>query len=39
MIVERHGGKLAASSDGKRGALFQFVLPIGITEKATAPAK
>lgn len=28
MIVERHGGQLTASSDGKRGALFQFVLPI-----------
>jgi signal transduction histidine kinase len=28
MIIERHGGQLTASSDGKRGALFQFVLPI-----------
>ena len=28
MIIDRHGGKLTASSDGKRGALFQFVLPI-----------
>jgi signal transduction histidine kinase len=28
MIIERHVGKLSASSDGKRGALFQFVLPI-----------
>lgn len=28
MIVERHGGQLTASSDGKRGALFQFILPI-----------
>lgn len=28
MIIERHDGKLSASSDGKRGALFQFVLPI-----------
>ena len=28
MIIERHGGKLTASSDGKTGALFQFVLPI-----------
>ena len=27
MIIDRHGGKLTASSDGKRGALFQFVLP------------
>jgi len=36
MIIERHGGRLTASSDGKRGALFQFVLPIEIKEKATA---
>ena len=28
MIVEQHGGQLTASSDGKNGALFQFVLPI-----------
>ena len=28
MIVERHGGQLTASSDGKSGALFQFILPI-----------
>ena len=28
MIIERHSGRLTASSDGKRGALFQFVLPI-----------
>jgi signal transduction histidine kinase len=27
-IIERHGGQLAAHSDGKNGALFQFVLPI-----------
>ncbi len=27
MIVERHGGQLTASSDGKSGALFQFILP------------
>jgi signal transduction histidine kinase len=39
MIIDRHGGQLTASSEGKRGALFQFVLPIAITEKATAPAK
>ncbi len=29
MIIEQHGGTLTASSDGKRGAVFQFVLPIG----------
>ena len=28
MIIERHGGQLTAVSDGKRGASFQFVLPI-----------
>lgn len=27
-IVERHGGKLSAFSDGENGALFQFVLPV-----------
>ncbi len=37
MIVEQHGGQLTASSDGKSGALFQFVLPAAATEK-TAPA-
>jgi signal transduction histidine kinase len=26
-IIERHGGQLTASSDGKSGAEFQFVLP------------
>jgi signal transduction histidine kinase len=26
-IVERHGGRIAVSSDGKSGALFQLVLP------------
>jgi signal transduction histidine kinase len=34
MIVEGHGGRLTASSDGKSGALFQFILPIGSTDKA-----
>ncbi len=34
-IIERHGGKLSALSDGTSGALFQFVLPIGSTGKAT----
>jgi signal transduction histidine kinase len=28
MIIERHGGRLTATSDGKSGATFQFVLPI-----------
>jgi signal transduction histidine kinase len=34
MIVEQHGGELTASSDGKKGALFQFVLP---TDMLTHP--
>ena len=36
MIIERHGGRLTASSDGKSGALFQFVLPID--GEGTGPA-
>jgi signal transduction histidine kinase len=36
MIIERHGGQLTASSDGKSGALFQFILPIGPADKAAA---
>jgi signal transduction histidine kinase len=36
MIIEYHGGQLTASSDGKNGALFQFTLPIGFTDKAIA---
>jgi len=28
MIIERHRGQITVSSDGKRGALFRFVLPI-----------
>jgi signal transduction histidine kinase len=35
MIVEGHGGRLTASSDGKSGALFQFVLPIASMGRAT----
>jgi PAS domain S-box-containing protein len=27
-IIEHHGGTLTASSDGKRGALFQVILPV-----------
>jgi signal transduction histidine kinase len=34
MIIEGHGGRITASSDGESGALFQFVLPIGSAEKA-----
>jgi signal transduction histidine kinase len=34
MIVERHDGKLSASSDGKNGARFQLVLPARLTDSA-----
>lgn len=34
MIVQRHGGQVSASSDGKSGSRFQFVLPIELTEHA-----
>jgi C4-dicarboxylate-specific signal transduction histidine kinase len=39
MIIEHHGGHLTASSDGKSGSLFQFVLPIESAEKGAARAK
>jgi signal transduction histidine kinase len=32
-IIERHGGQLSAVSDGKNGALFQLILPIGPVDK------
>jgi signal transduction histidine kinase len=36
MIIEQHGGQLTASSDGKNGARFQFVLPItSATDRAS----
>jgi signal transduction histidine kinase len=35
MIIEQHGGQLTASSDGKNGALLQFVLPIASTTART----
>jgi signal transduction histidine kinase len=39
MIAECHGGDLTAASDGKTGARFQFVLPIGPqAQGATAEA-
>jgi len=34
LIVERHGGRLSASSDGSSGARFQFVLPVELTDTA-----
>ena len=39
MIIEHHGGQLTASSDGKRGALFQFYVPIEFTERAPTYSK
>jgi signal transduction histidine kinase len=39
MIIEHHGGQLIASSDGKNGALFQFVLPIDSAEIVTITAR
>ena len=38
-IIERHGGRLIASSDSKNGALFQIVLPVEPMSKAAAPAE
>jgi signal transduction histidine kinase len=35
-IIERHGGQLTASSDGRSGALFQFVLSIASADEVTA---
>ncbi|SEB97089.1 Histidine kinase-, DNA gyrase B-, and HSP90-like ATPase [Rhizobiales bacterium GAS188] len=32
MIIEDHAGQLTASSDGKNGTLFQFVVPIGLRD-------
>jgi PAS domain S-box-containing protein len=34
MIVQRHGGELSATSDGKTGARFQFVLPVALVNDA-----
>jgi signal transduction histidine kinase len=39
MIIDYHGGKLTASSDGKDGASFQFVLPIASEDKDGARAE
>jgi len=37
-IVERHGGQLLASSDGKNGALFEVVLPVSSARMDDIPA-
>jgi PAS domain S-box-containing protein len=39
MIIEYHGGELTASSAGKDGASFQFVLPIAPSDKDGAHAE
>ena len=36
MIVQRHGGQLSVSSDGRTGAHVQFVLPVGLMDTAHA---
>jgi len=33
-IIEAHGGRLWATVNAPRGAVFQFVLPIGIENVA-----
>ncbi len=35
MIVEHHGGELTASSAGGNGALFEFILPVGLLDNRT----
>ncbi len=39
MIIERHGGQLTASSDGKSGALFSIVLPTKPAQEARSTAQ
>jgi PAS domain S-box-containing protein len=39
MIIDYHGGKLIALSDGKDGASFEFVLPIASTHQDNAARK
>ena len=36
MIVERHGGKLTATSEGNNGARFHFVLPTKFSDATPA---
>ncbi len=38
-IVERHGGRLTASSDGKNGALFEVVLPANLGDAGAIHAE
>jgi signal transduction histidine kinase len=39
MIIDYHGGKLVALSDGRDGASFEFVLPIASTDQDSARAR
>jgi signal transduction histidine kinase len=39
MIIDYHGGKLIALSDGREGASFEFVLPIVSTDQDSERAK
>ena len=39
MIIDYHGGKLTALSDGKDGASFEFVLPIASTDQTSVRAE
>ena len=39
MIIEHHGGRLTALSDGKTGALFRFVLPAAANHSAAIGAE
>src|SRR6516162_6963200 len=39
MIIDYHGGKLTALSDGKDGASFEFVLPIASIDQNSARAQ
>jgi signal transduction histidine kinase len=39
MIIDYHGGKLIALSDGKDGASFEFVLPIASIDRDSARAE
>ena len=39
MIIEYHGGKLTALSDGKHGTSFEFVLPIASIDSDSSRAE
>jgi signal transduction histidine kinase len=39
MIIDYHGGKLTALSDGKDGASFEFILPIASIDQNSARAE